>query len=69
MKYLTVVPAYGRDYKSQKEVRADYEADKDFRICDMSSPYDGAMVNKSDKPANVTLMVRYARLTKVVAIR
>ena len=29
---LEVVPAYGRDYKSQKEVKADWEANMDFHI-------------------------------------
>lgn len=68
MSYLTVVPAYGRDYKSAKAVREDYAAGKDFRINDMSSPYDGAYVNSGDHPAGVTLSVRYAKLTKVVNI-
>jgi hypothetical protein len=62
--YLTVVPAYGRDYKSQKAVRADWNAGKDFRICDMSSPYDGKYVNHGDLPADTKLQVRFANLTK-----
>lgn len=67
--YITVVPAYGRDYKSAKAVREDYAAGKDFRINDAFSPDDGRYVNKDDKPADVTLSVRYARLTKVVHIK
>jgi hypothetical protein len=67
--YLTVVPAYGRDYKSAKAVRADWDAGKDFQINDMSSRDDGRYVNKADKPADVTLQVRFARLTKVTMIK
>jgi hypothetical protein len=66
--YLTVVPAYGRDYKSAKAVKADWEAGKDFRVNDMSSQWDGSYVNKDDKPDDVTLSVRYNQLTKVALI-
>lgn len=66
--YLTVVPAYGRDYKSQKAVRADWDAGKDFQIFDISSPDDGRYINKADKPPVVKLSVRYANRTKVMII-
>jgi hypothetical protein len=69
MSYLTAVPAYGRDYTSAKAVKADWAAGRDFQIQDMSSRWDGAYVNKGDKPADVTLSVRYAKLTKVVMIK
>ena len=29
---MTLVPAYGRDYKSAAAVKADWEAGKDFQI-------------------------------------
>lgn len=64
--YVSAVPAYGRDYKSKKEVLADWNAGKDFLIQDlMRSGY----VNIKDKPADMVLNVRYARLTKVTPIR
>lgn len=47
-RFLHVVPAYGRDYKSKKELLADWNAGKDFRICDISSASDGAYVNKEE---------------------
>ena len=34
---ITVVPNYGRDYKSKAEVKADYDANKDFRVQDFFS--------------------------------
>lgn len=64
--YLSAVPAYGRDYRSAKEVRADWEAGKDFRIEDMRQ---SGYVNKADKPADVVLNVRYDRQRKVCVIK
>jgi len=69
MRYLTVVPAYGRDYTSRAKVMADWNAGKDFRINDVSSPDDGRYINKSDKPADVALTVRYYRMQKVTVIK
>lgn len=76
--YLTVVPAYGRDYKSKKEVLADWNANKDFQICSIDSR-DGKYVNKDHFPVNkkathvdlasvVAVNVRYAALRKVCVI-
>ena len=73
MYWLTLVPAYGRDYKSQAAVKKDFEANKDFKVCDMSSPWDGAAVNKTDllnySDAPVNVKVRYNRLTKLMVIK
>ncbi len=68
MIYITAVPAYGRDYRSRAAVLADWNAGKDFRINDVSSADDGHYINKDDKPADVTLQIRYAQLTKVMLI-
>jgi len=71
--YLSVVPAYGRDYKSAKEVKAAWEAGKDFQIMDMSSPDDGRYINKQDaeKPGSgvSTLTIRYKRMTQVAVVK
>lgn len=45
MTYLTVVPCYGRDYKSKAKAIADWHAGKDFRISNYFDPYDGKPVN------------------------
>lgn len=66
MQYLSAIPAYGRDYKSAKDVKADWEAGKDFLIQDVR---EHGYINKADKPANVTLNIRYAKLRKVVVIK
>ena len=61
---MTLIPAYGRDYKSVKAVKADWEAGKDFRIADMSSPDDGRYANKDQFAKGTRVGIRYARLTK-----
>lgn len=71
MAWLTVVPAYGRDYKSAKAVKADWDAGKDFQIQDMSSPDNGRYVSNRDlEGTNIdTVKVRYKRLTQVTTIK
>lgn len=59
-------PAYGRDYKSQKEVLADWHAQKDFQIHQGGS---STYINKQDKPDHVGLTVRYHNGTKVMVIK
>jgi hypothetical protein len=68
---LTLVPAYGRDYKSKKAVLADWEADKDFLIQDMSSPHDGRYTNKTDCLAAgiKSVRIRYKSLTQSCVIQ
>mgnify|MGYP000370249627 CR=1 FL=1 len=61
---LTVIPAFGRDYKSAKAVKADFDENKDFMICDMFSPDDGRYVNAEQLKPGDTLSVRYAKKTK-----
>ena len=44
--YMTVTPAYGRDYKSAKAAKADWNEGKDFMIADVMHPDCGRYVNK-----------------------
>ena len=55
----TVIPAYGRDYKSAKAVRADFAANKDFIIADYFNPSDGRYINAEQMNAGDVLAVRY----------
>jgi len=50
--YLTVTPAYGRDYKSAKAAKADWLANKDFIVQNVFSPWDGKAINKADADAS-----------------
>jgi hypothetical protein len=64
---MTLTPAYGRDYKSMKEVKSDFEAGKDFIIADVMDRYHGKPVNKEQlQAAGVTqVTVRYKNLRAV----
>lgn len=66
MRYLSAIPAYGRDYKSKAEVTKAWDEGQDFLIQDM---FSSGYINKADKPSDVTLNVRYAKLRKVHVIR
>ena len=66
----TLVPAYGRDYKSGKAVQADWDAGKDFLICDMGSPHDGRYINKADASVDGgTFTIRYKNRTMVKVVK
>ena len=65
---LTIQPAYGRDYKTAKEAKADWEAGKDFQINNMFHPQDGAYVNKEDGKGQ-SFLIRFCRNTKTVTVK
>lgn len=61
--YVEVEPAYGRDYRNQKDLKADWNANMDFRIT--GGPY----INKEDaKRGGLHIIARYAHQTKVVGL-
>ena len=60
---MTLTPAYGRDYKSAKDARADFDANKDWIIDDYFSKWDGKPVNK-EQLIGETVTLRFNRRTK-----
>ena len=65
--YTTVIPAYGRDYKSANAALKDWNDGKDFIIQDISDPYDGKPCSCRDFAGKARhIMIRYSKLTKVV---
>lgn len=66
MRYISAIPAYGRDYKSAKAVLDDWMAGKDFLIQDFEL---SGYVNINDLPTGTTLNIRYNRLQKVCVVR
>lgn len=66
-RYLTVIPAYGRDYKTAKAARADWNANLDFIIATFpSDPTDGKPISKQDAHrAGLKINIRYSGLTKI----
>ena len=64
--YVSAVPAYGRDYKSKKALMEDWNSGKDFLTVGIGS---GGYVSKNDKPAGMTLSIRYKNQTQVCVIK
>jgi len=64
---INVLPAYGRDYKNKKEILADYLANKDFEVSDISNK---GKVNKSDclRYGIACLIVRYRNNQRLASI-
>jgi hypothetical protein len=61
--WLELVPAYGRDYKSQAEVKAAWNRGEDFKL-----PY-GPYCNKADaEREGAKVIIRYSKLMKVVSV-
>ena len=67
MNYIEAIPAYGRDYKNQKSVKEDWNANKDFVAMGML----GSMgyINKQDaETQGLKVIIRYDKQLKVLAV-
>ena len=67
MRYVTLVPAYGRDFKTAKEVKAAWESGKDFQVCGWG-PSDGTYINKADAEPGTTYNIRFKKLANICPI-
>jgi len=67
--YTTLVPSYGRDYKSGKEVQEAWDAGKDFTINSFGHPDDGRQINKQDAKPGQSYNIRYKKLTQIKVIK
>jgi hypothetical protein len=61
----TLIPAYGRDYKSAKAAKKDWQEGKDFIIADIFNPWDGKPMSIRDAQPGENFMLRYNRLMKI----
>ena len=67
--HTTLIPAYGRDYQTEAEVLADWEAGKDFIIHTIGHAFDGAAINKEDaESVGGAFNIRYKQKTEVCVI-
>ena len=66
--YVCLVPAYGRDYKSKKEVQEAFDAQKDFLLQDMQLGFD-VPVNKQQFAKGVSVNIRFKRLQNVAVLK
>lgn len=65
---MTLVPAYGRDYKSKAQILADLKANKDFAVADFhSSGYTNLEDLLRMNVREVT--IRYKQLRSVTVVK
>lgn len=57
---MTVLPAYGRDYKSKKAALSDWNNGLDFRCA-----FSGSYLSKQDHACH-DIWIRYDKSTKIV---
>jgi hypothetical protein len=66
--YLTLIPAYGRDYKTAAAVKTAWAEGKDFQIA-TCGPDDGRMINVADSRKGDVLNIRSKGLTQICQIK
>lgn len=62
--FCTLLPAHGRDYKSAKAAKADFDANKDFVLAQT-----GQYINKEQIEPGVTISIRYKNQTAITPIK
>ena len=67
---LILTPAYGRDYRSVKELKTDWDADKDFVVANLFHG-NGTYTNRADllREGVRSVQIRYAKLRKVTVLQ
>lgn len=70
MNELTLVPAYGRDYKNESSVLKDWKGGKDFKISTIMSKWNGAYCSIRDikEFPGKYIKIRYNQLQDFVLI-
>lgn len=60
---MTLSPAYGRDYKNLKDLKKDFEDNKDFIL---NTPFGSTYINREGlkEMKKTSVQVRYSKLTK-----
>ena len=68
---VTVLPAYGRDYKSKKAMLEDFKANKDFEHRNLDGFLTSGIANKNDfgsDSAWSTLQFRYKNIENIFVL-
>ena len=68
---ITLVPAYGRDYKSKKDLLAAFDENLDFKIADISCPWYGKYAGKREllEHGYTEANIRYKKLSNVAVVK
>lgn len=67
--YLTLTPAYGRDYKSAREAKQSFMAGQDWQIASVFGGNAGRYCSLSDFAPKVSVELRYGKLTKSTIVK
>lgn len=68
MDTITLIPPYGRDYRTKAEVEEAFHLGYDFRIADISHPYNGKYCSIRDL-CGYEVTVRYNQLSNSIIIK
>ena len=63
----TIIPAYGRDYKSKAEVLKHFDEDRDFKTQSLDLGFD-QYISKSQLVGTRNLTIRYNKLQSIVVV-
>lgn len=65
---MTITPAYGRDYKNLKDLKKDFEENKDFIL---NTPFGSTYINREGliDLGKKEVQARYSKLTKVTILK
>jgi hypothetical protein len=69
MEFLTVTPAYGRDYKSAKAALAAWAQGLDFILQSFGHPYDGKPMSMRDVSPGESIIIRFSQKRKIVRVK
>ena len=61
--YSTLIPAYGRDYKSRDAIIKDFDSNKDFMLLP-----EKVYINKDQIEPGTTVELRYKQHTQVTVV-
>lgn len=68
--FVTVTPAYGRDYKKRSDAVKDWNDGKDFILQDVASPWFGRPCSKRNFTQKGTVIrIRYRELREVAVLK
>jgi len=66
--YVSIVPAYGRDYKNKQSAEQDFRAGKDFQIQHFNYPQTYCSIHDFEKGVKVELRYKAKQSVTIVTV-
>jgi hypothetical protein len=67
--WCEISPAYGRDYKSGKNAKADFLAGKDFKMESIIPLSNGTYCSIRDFTPGLSVLIRYKHMEQVMSVK